>query len=156
MRIDESAPVTATATIAIAARPDVVWDLLADIDRWPEWNAAIGSASLSGPVAPGEVFRWKAGAARLVSTIRFVDRPVEIGWTGRTMGMSAVHVWRLEGRGDTTVVTTEESWAGLPARLLPRIMRRTLRRTLDAWLGDLKAAAEAGAGSRTPRRRLPT
>jgi len=149
MDIDRSAPVTATGTIAIAAAPEFVWDLLADVDRWPEWIADVQSASLPGPVANGEIFRWKAGPARLVSTIQSVDRPVEIGWTGRTMGMGAVHVWRLERHGDTTTVHTEESWDGLPARLLPRTMRKSLEKTLHAWLGDLKATAEARAGSCT-------
>ncbi len=64
-------------------------------------------------------------------------------------GMNAVHVWRLERHGGTTVVSTEESWTGLPARLLPRIMRNSLHKTLDAWLRDLKIAAEARTRSRT-------
>jgi uncharacterized protein YndB with AHSA1/START domain len=143
MNIDASAPVTAAGTIAIAADPERVWDLLADVNRWPEWNADIASASLPGPVASGEVFRWKAGPAKLVSTIRTADKPVELGWTGRTMGISAVHVWRLERDGDTTVAHTEESWDGLPARLLPRTLRKSLHKTLDAWLADLKTTADA-------------
>jgi uncharacterized protein YndB with AHSA1/START domain len=147
MNIDGSAPVTATGTITIAAAPELVWDLLADVDRWPEWNADVRSASLSGPMTNGQTFRWKAGPATLVSTIQCVDRPVEIGWTGRTMGMRAVHVWRLEKHGATTIVRTDESWDGLPARLLPRTMRKSLQKTLHAWLGDLKATAEARAGS---------
>jgi hypothetical protein len=93
------------------------------------------------------VFRWKAGPAKLVSTIQTVERPVEIGWTGRALGMNAVHVWRLERHGDTTVVHTEESWEGRPARLLSRTMRKSLQRTLWAWLGQLKATAEAGGTS---------
>jgi len=143
MQINESAPVTATGTMSIVAGPELVWDLLADINRWSEWNGDVRSASLPGPVASGEVFRWRAGPARLVSTIRAVDRPVEIGWTGRTMGMNAIHVWRLERHDETTVVRTQESWEGPPARLLPRTMRKSLQKTLDAWLGQLKIAAEA-------------
>jgi hypothetical protein len=143
VHINESAPVTATGTIPIVADPELVWDLLADINRWSEWNADVKSASLPGLVATGEVFRWRAGPAKLVSTIQTVERPVEIGWTGRTMGMNAVHVWRLERHGETTIVHTHESWKGLPARLLPRTMRRSLQKTLDAWLVELKTTAEA-------------
>jgi uncharacterized protein YndB with AHSA1/START domain len=149
VHIDESAPVTAAGTIAIAAAPELVWDLLADITRWPEWCADIDSASLPGPVAHGEVFRWKAGPAKLVFTIQTADRPVEIGWTGRTLGLNAVHVWRLERDGDTTTAHTEESWGGLPARLMPRTMRKSLQKTLDAWLDDRRTTVEACAGSRT-------
>ena len=148
MDINESAPVTAAGTIVIAADPELVWDLLAGVNQWPEWNADVASASLPGPVANGEVFRWKAGPAKLVSTIHTVDRPVEISWTGRTMGMSAVHVWRLERHGDSTVAHTEETWEGLPPRLLPRTMRKSLQKTLDAWLDNLKTTAEARERSR--------
>ncbi len=149
MHINESAPVTATGTIPIVADPELIWDLLTDINRWSEWNADVTSASLPGPVATGEVFRWRAGPAKLVSTIQAVERPVEVGWTGRTMGMKAVHVWRLERHGEITIVRTQESWDGPPARLLPRTMRRSLQRTLDAWLGALKTTAEARGTSRT-------
>ena len=147
MEINKSAPVVASGNIGIAAAPDVVWDLLADIKRWPEWNADVKSTQLSGPVEPGEVFRWKAGPAKLVSTLQTVERPTELSWTGRTMGMSAVHVWRFDSDGATTIAHTEESWEGGPARLLPRMMRKSLQKSLDAWLGELKAAAEARAGS---------
>ena len=144
MEINRSAPVVASATIEIAAAPEVVWDLLADIKRWPEWNADVKSASLAGAVESGEVFRWKAGRAKLVSTLQTVERPTELSWTGRTMGMSAVHVWRFESDGDTTTVHTEESWEGTPAELLTRTMHRLLQKSLVAWLGELKATAEAG------------
>jgi uncharacterized protein YndB with AHSA1/START domain len=143
MNIDQSAPVTAIATITVGAAPELIWDLLADINRWPEWNSAVTAASLSGPVAIGARFRWKAGPARLVSEIRTVDRPRQIGWTGRSMGMSAVHVWRLERHGSGTQVHTEESWDGLPARLLRRTLHHQLQKSLEMWLGELKTAAEA-------------
>ena len=145
MEVNRSAPVVASATIEIAAAPEVVWDLLADITQWPEWNADVKSASLAGAVESGEVFRWRAGPARLISTLQTVERPTELSWTGRTMGMSAVHVWRFESDGDTTTAHTEESWEGAPAKLLPRMMHRSLQKSLDAWLAELKTAAEAGA-----------
>ena len=148
MEINESAPVVATGAVTIEASPEVVWDLLADIKRWSEWNSDVKSTSLLGPVVPGEVFRWKAGPAKLVSTLQTVERPTELSWTGRTMGMSAVHVWRFQHDGDTTTAHTEESWDGMAARLLPRMMRRSLQKTLDSWLGELKMAAEAREGTR--------
>jgi len=142
MEINHSAPVVASATIEIGAAREIVWDLLADIKRWPEWNAEVKSTSLAGAVESGEVFRWAAGPAKLVSTLQTVERPSELSWTGRTMGMSAVHVWRFESDGETTTAHTEESWEGGPAKLLPRMLHRSLQKSLDAWLGELKAAAE--------------
>ena len=66
-----------------------------------------------------------------------------LGWTGTSMGMHAVHVWRLEPDGRRTMARTEESWSGALPRLLPGMMRRSLQKTLDSWLSHLKTEAEA-------------
>ena len=146
MEIDSAAPAVARGEIDIAARPEVVWDVLADIEGWPRWNASIASAELDGELAPGSTFRWKAGPGTITSTLRHVDPPRELGWTGTTFGIKAVHVHRLEQRGDSTHVTSEESWAGLPVRLLRGRMQKTLQKALDEGLALLKAEAERRTG----------
>ena len=64
------------------------------------------------------------------------------GWTGRTLGVAAVHVWQIDGQGDGTRVVTEESWAGFLARLLRGPMRKALRKALDEGLPALREEAE--------------
>jgi uncharacterized protein YndB with AHSA1/START domain len=140
--VDRTAPAIARSEIEIAAPPERVWELVTDIDRWPDWNPDIDSAALKGPLAPGTTFRWKAGPGKLVSTLRHVDPPREVGWTGKTMGIAGVHVYRLEPSGSGTRVVSEESWAGFPVRLMRRRMRRTLQTSLETGLRHLKAAAE--------------
>jgi uncharacterized protein YndB with AHSA1/START domain len=140
--VDRAAPVVARSETEIAAPPERVWELVSDIDRWPDWNPDIDSASLDGPLAPGTTFRWKAGPGSIVSTLRQVDPPREVGWTGKTMGIAGVHVYRLEPSGTGTRVVSEESWDGFPVRLMRRRMRRTLQRSLDTGLRHLQAAAE--------------
>jgi hypothetical protein len=52
--------------------------------------------------------------------LQVVDRPGEPAWTGKTLGIPAIHVYRLrpsEQHPGHTVVRTEESWSGLLARL---------------------------------------
>jgi len=46
--------------------------------------------TLEGPLAIGSVFRWKAGGASLTSTLRVVDPPRELSWSGRTTGIRAI------------------------------------------------------------------
>ena len=145
MDVDRAAPVIARSEIEIAAPPERVWELVTDIGRWPEWDPGVGSAALEGPLAPGSTFRWKAGPGTIVSTLRHVDPPREVGWTGKTMGIAGVHAFRLEPSGVGTRVVSEESWNGFPARLLRGRMRRKLQRSLDAGLRHLKAAAERPA-----------
>jgi len=92
--------------------------------------------------APGTVFRWKAGPGTITSTIQRVERPRSIAWTGRTLGIKAIHFWHFDGRDGGTFVRTEESYEGLVARLLRRSLQKTLDRALDDGLQDLKAEVE--------------
>jgi uncharacterized protein YndB with AHSA1/START domain len=152
VRVDESAPVVAAAEIEVGTDAETVWDVLTGFEAWPTWNPAVKSATLSGPVAEGSEFRWKAGPGTITSTIRHVERPGLIGWTGKSLGLRAVHVWRLESQGERTLVKTEESFAGLPARIFRGRMQKMLQRELDDGLRHLKAEAERRAGTRSATR----
>jgi uncharacterized protein YndB with AHSA1/START domain len=143
--IDEGAPVVGASEIVIAAPPEAVWDVLAALDRWPSWNPDVKSVSVEGEIAEGTRFRWKTGPGTVTSTLQRVERPRLIAWTGRTLGIDAVHVWRLEPRDGTTLVKTEESFAGVVARLFRWPLRKTLTGALESGLRHLKAEAERRA-----------
>ena len=141
------APVFAEGEIQIRADVQVVWDLMARIDDWPRWNPDIKSARLEGPLAEGSRFTWRSGPGTITSTLRSVRSRQEIGWSGRSLGITALHVWRLDSTPGGTVVRTEESWEGLPARLLRGWSHRTVKSAIDSGLRHLKGAAEAPTGS---------
>ncbi len=82
---------------------------------------------------------------RIVSELGEVDPPRRIAWTGRTLGLRAVHTWTFEERGEGTRVQTEESFEGWLARLLPGLLRRTLRSSLENGLAALAAECERRA-----------
>ena len=140
--INESAPVVGRSEIEIAAPPDAVWEVLTAFEGWPSWLRDVKSMSIEGPVAPGTVFRWKAGPATITSKLERVEPPQLISWTGRTLGIKAIHFWHFEARDGGTFVRTEESYEGLVARLLRRSLQKTLDRALDDGLQDLKAEVE--------------
>ena len=142
MEVNSAAPAIATGVIEIQAKPEIVWDVLADIDNWPKWNPDVKEAKLTGGLKVGSVFRWKAGPGTITSTLEQVERPREIGWSGWTMGIIAVHVYRLEPLGEGTNVHTEESFDGLIARLFKRPTRRSLQKGIDSALASLKMEAE--------------
>ena len=143
MDVKRDAPVLAAGEIEIASEPEAVWDVLTDFAAWPSWNPVVKSMAFEGGLAEGAEFRWKAGPGTITSTIRRVERPLLIGWTGKTLGMSAVHVYRLERRDGGTLVTTEESFDGPIARLARRPLRRMLAASLEGGLRALKTRVEA-------------
>jgi hypothetical protein len=147
--VAEDAPVVSSAQLEIEAPVESVWRVLTAIAEWPSWNPDVKSVSIAGPAVEGASFRWKAGPGTIRSTIVQVDRPRLIAWTGTTLGITAIHVWRLEQLDGRTLVRTDESYDGLVARLL----RRSLQRTLDKALADGAAYLKAEAEKTSPSTR---
>jgi uncharacterized protein YndB with AHSA1/START domain len=140
--VASDAPVVSSREIVIDAPIDHVWGVLTAIERWPEWNPDVKSVAIDGPAAEGVTFRWKAGPGTITSRVEHFERPQLVAWSGRTLGIRAIHVWRLEAQNGRTLARTEESYDGLVARVL----RRSLQKTLDTALTDgaryLKTEAE--------------
>lgn len=119
-----------------------MWNVLTNFEHWPTWNPDVKSMSFGGEVAQGSQFRWKSGPRTITSTIQRVERPRLIGWTGKTFGTTAAHIYRLEPRDGNTLVRTEESFDGLIPRLASGPVRRMVKKSLDVGLRHLKARAE--------------
>jgi hypothetical protein len=130
------------AEILIKAPLETIWALVVGIDRWPEWNDAVETASLEGPFERGAVFRWKSGGLRIQSTIQEIRVLRRLVWTGKTIGTSAVHSWTFEDADNGVLVTTTETFDGWLPTIMPRTMQRKLDETLPALLMSLKAVAE--------------
>lgn len=145
MRIDGEAPVVAHATVEIDAPPHVAWDVIADFERWPTWNADVTSVSVSGPVAPGTEFTWKAGMS-IRSRLEAVERPNLLAWSGRTFGIRAIHVWTFSEKDGKTLASSAESWNGPLPRLLPAPLRKQLRNSLEAAMPRFRLEVERRAG----------
>ena len=148
MDIDRDAPAAAEGSTRIAAPPETVWAVISDIAAWPTWNPEIRSVTFDGPLKPGSEFRWRSGPSSLVSRLEVVDPPREIAWTGRTMGIRAVHVFRFEEADGGTLARSEESWSGLLPSLLRSFSRRRIQRAIDHALGTLRSEAERRAAER--------
>jgi hypothetical protein len=139
---DSDAPVYRSQSVEVAAPIDVVWDVMASVDKWPEWSPDVREAVLDGPVAEGTTFHWKAGPGKIHSTFRCVDHLSVLGWTGKTLGIPAIHVYRLASKNGHTTVILEESWDGLLARLFRRRFQKTLEEAVSSGLQALKHEAE--------------
>lgn len=140
--INRHAPVIGASEIEIVAAPTVVWEVLTDFEEWPRWNSDVKSVSVQGGLVEGSAFRWKAGPGTITSVLQTVEPPKRIAWSGKTLGIRAMHVYALEARNGTTLVRTEESYDGLIARLFHGPLQKTLSGSLESGLRHLKAESE--------------
>ncbi len=60
-QINTLAPAVGSGEIEIAASPEIVWEVLTALDRWPTWNPDVTAVTVQGPLAEGTEFRWKKG-----------------------------------------------------------------------------------------------
>lgn len=142
MNIDTNAPVFGRKEIIIHAPAEKVWELQTDIENWNRWQPDITSAKLEGALKADTIFRWKAKGLNIVSTLHTVKPLKQIGWTGLSLGMFAIHNWMFEARGKTTLVVTEESLSGWLTRLMILLDPRFLEKSLETSLNNLKFMAE--------------
>lgn len=143
MNIDTNAPVFARKEILIHAPVKMVWQIQTDIENWSKWQPDITSTKLEGTLAAGTTFRWKAKGLNIVSTLHTVKPHQQIGWTGISLGMFAIHNWTFEARGETTLVNTEESLSGWLTRLMKLLDPNFLEKSLEASLQILKKRSES-------------
>lgn len=140
--VDGGAPVLAQSYVVVQASLQTIWAVLTDFERWPAWNPEVTRMTLRGHLLPGTVFEWTAGRNHIRSRITAVDPPRLISWTGRTMGISARHVYLLEVLDSgATLVCTAESFDGRLARLFRRRLAANLEATLQRGLSRLAAEA---------------
>jgi uncharacterized protein YndB with AHSA1/START domain len=143
MEINKSAPAFARREILIHAPVEMVWRIQTDIENWPQWQPDITFAVLDGDLKEGTTFHWKAQGLGITSRLHTVQPPNRIGWTGTAPGMSAIHNWTFEARGNDTLVTTEESLAGWLTRLMLLLDKHFLEKSLEASLQRLKKQVES-------------
>ncbi len=141
--IDRTAPVQAEAERIVAATPETVWRIVANVPGWPSWWPGVTTATIAGPFVPGTRFAWSQGVA-IKSRLALVQPPSRLAWTGQAWTVRAIHVWRFDPIAGGTRVRVAESMAGFPVGWL--FSSAGLRRNLQASLEGLHRAAEAPHG----------
>ncbi|MEO7489153.1 MAG: hypothetical protein ABIU77_18715, partial [Ferruginibacter sp.] len=109
---------------------------------WTKWQSDISQPRLNGQLKPNTTFDWKMGGVKIHSTLHTVEPFTKFGWTGKTLGVSAIHNWMLTDLNGQTQVSVQESMEGFLAGLLKRSFNKTLAKGMENWLVLLKAACE--------------
>ncbi|MFF7038589.1 MULTISPECIES: SRPBCC family protein [Streptomyces griseus group] len=157
--VDPDALVRARAEAVIDAPLSTVWKLQTEVERWPDWQTHVtGMDRLDhGPFRPGSAFRWTtpvppnpatpATSLDITSTVGQLKRGSCIRWTGPAVGeglhIDGVHVWTFTRVRGGVLVRTEETHTGEQVDANVPYATAILKQGLEAWLAELKTAAEA-------------
>lgn len=140
--INENAPVKSRNQIEIKAPIDTVWKILTDIKNWPEWQKSVIETEVLGNVKEGTEFNWKAGGLSFSSRIHTSKPKTAFGWTGTTIGASAIHNWTFTEKDSVTIVTVEESLQGVFPTLFKSYFQKNLDSGVLTNLTELKNYSE--------------
>jgi len=140
--ININAPLVCSKSISIHADAQTVWQVLTNIKHWSDWQKDIQYAQLNGELVSGSTFDWNTGGAKIHSSLHTVESFKAFGWTGKTMGLYAIHNWTLETNGENTTVKVEESMEGLLAKLFKKSFTKSLEKGMNNWLEMLKIECE--------------
>lgn len=142
MEIVAHAPFSVKKNMIIDAPVNHVWAIQTDIDNWPQWQKEISYAKIQGKLEKGTVFTWKAMGMSIRSELQEVIENKIISWSGKSLGMNAIHIWKFESQGYKTLITTEESLSGWFPRVIKLFKPDFLEQSLLNALLTLKAQAE--------------
>ncbi|ONI87060.1 polyketide cyclase /reductase [Actinosynnema sp. ALI-1.44] len=151
--VDRTAKARYRSEIVIHAPLHTIWNLQTDVEDWPSWQKPAAPMTIKrldpGPLRKHSRFRATIqlppnppappGTVVISSTVRQLQHGKCIRWTGPADGpgyhIDGVHVWNFVKVPGGVLVRTEESHSGEQADPNSDM-------GLEAWLKDLKAAAE--------------
>ncbi|MET8082343.1 SRPBCC family protein [Streptomyces sp. NPDC005303] len=158
--VDEDARIRYESDVVIKAPLSKVWKLQTDVERWPSWQPPVLTAERLDPgrLKKGSRFRWTTPAPAtpttpattlgITSTVRELRRHDCVLWSGPAVGEGlrideGVHLWTFTKVRDGVRVHTEETWTGSQVEADVPTATAALGGGLEAWLRDLKSAAES-------------
>jgi ribosome-associated toxin RatA of RatAB toxin-antitoxin module len=143
---------SATASSEIEAPIERVWEIVADIEGWPEWQATITEIDVeerdaaNRPALCEVVFDAKVQTIRTVQRLHYESPHLLSFAQERGSLKSLTGSWRLEDLGDARTRATyalDVEITGMLGMLVTGAVQDKLRqRLVDALPGELKARAE--------------
>ncbi len=139
-------PIKIENRIGIAAPAEVIWEVMAEVSRWPEWAAIYSRAA--GEVRYGGVLNFTLALPdrsprAFVAPILDWTPNEAIHWKTKGFMMETVRFLEIEKYSDTgCAFSNGEIFSGYAVRYIPRSHLRALRHGFAALGGGLKERAE--------------
>lgn len=142
--VRDDGAVELTDTIDIDAPADRVWEVLADVERWPEWTSSMRSVLIvKGPMGEGAVARvTQPSLPGLEWTVTEWVPGRSFTWVNRSPGMTSEGVHRIDERPGGVTVTLSIRQTGVVGEVLGRLFGGRSRRWVRMEAAGLKQRAE--------------
>ena len=135
-----------SVSIDIDAPVDRVYEVMADVERWPEWTASVTNVRRldSGPFVVGSraVIRQPKFPPALW-TVTAVDGKRSFAWINRAPGIKVTARHAIETVGRVSRATLSLRYEGLLGGLVARLTRGITNRYLQMEATGLKQRSES-------------
>jgi Polyketide cyclase / dehydrase and lipid transport len=130
--------------IVVNAKPEVIFGIYADVERWNKWDPDTKSSSINGPFVAGTKSRLTPAKGQTVN-IELVSVVPNRSFTcdGGVPGFHMRFEHELNPSGVGTEVIHRVTFSGVLAFVIGRIVRAQLRTGLPITLASLKRLAES-------------
>jgi len=139
--------------VEIQASPEIVWAVMRDVERWPEWTPTVTSVRRldTGPLAIGSraIIRQPKLPPAKWRVTELDDVGKRFTWASKGPGVDVIARHWVESYGRSSRATLSLRFSGVLAGLLGRITRGLNYRYLALEADGLKKRCE-GSGGRFP------
>ncbi|MCL4239938.1 MAG: SRPBCC family protein [Dehalococcoidia bacterium] len=135
-------------SIHINASPDRVWDVISDIDRWPEWTPSVLTVKkvTEGPLAHGTTARVHAkGTPESTWTVSESLPPKSFTWGTKVRGAATTAGHVIEPTDSGAKVTLSLEVRGIAATLFKPFLAKGISENLRLEAEGLKRQSEGPA-----------
>ena len=136
--------------IGVAASPEKVWEVIADLDRWSEWNALHpeirGQIAIGATLEVAEVIEGEPGRLHQVVVPDWTPE-IQLIWNNRRAFMArSIRYFEIEKLDDhACLLANGEIFDGFRGKAWARGRRAVFRAGFEAVNEAIKARAEAAA-----------
>ena len=134
-------------SIEIDAPQQRVWEVLSDLDAWPQRIETVDTVELLTPAPITKGSRVRLKQPKLPEgtwDVTIWDAPSYFEWTQKTSGITSVAGHRVEDLGEgRSRLTLTLDMRGLPVPIFGRIYRKLTNSYMNLEAEGMKRAAEA-------------
>jgi uncharacterized membrane protein len=131
--------------IDVAAPPSRVWEVMSDLDRWPEWTRSVSSVKRLGdePFAIGtKVLVRQPGLPPAVWKISTIETGRSFTWTSSAPGIHVTATHSAAPAAGGSRVTLRLEYQGFVGELFARLTEKITERYMSYEADGLKARSE--------------